>query len=133
MAIRTQKTVVLTSRNNHDLPKTQGQITRVDFDKKERTENALKLFGILIGLTFAAIFVPLVHYVLVPGLFIASFVFAMDKLNETTRSEGGSAECPKCHGKVELVASKYNERMTDTCAACHEDVEIHVVDPTTHN
>lgn len=80
----------------------------------------------LIAFAFCAVFIPIAHYFLVPGLFIASFIFAMDKLNETTRSEGGSGECPKCHQPVQIVASKYSERLTDTCGACHEDVVIQI-------
>jgi hypothetical protein len=129
MAIRTEIPVTISSRNNRDLPPTAGTITQVEFDKKERTENALKMFGMLIAFTFGAVFIPIAHYILVPSLFIASFVFAMEKLGETRRSEGGSGECPKCHKSIRIVPSKYAERLTDTCAACMEDVEIHLKHP----
>jgi hypothetical protein len=126
MATRTEIPVSLIARNYRDLPATPGTITKVEFDKKERTQNAIKTFGILIALTFCAIFVPIAHFFLVPVLLIASFVIALDKLNEAARSEGGSGECPRCHQPVKIVPSKFSERLTDTCGACHEDVEINV-------
>jgi hypothetical protein len=124
MATRIELPVSISSLNNRDLPATQGKITKVEFDKKDRTRNALRTFGMLIAFTFCSIFVPILHFILVPVLFIASFVFAMDKVNEMARNEGGSGECPKCHKPIEIVKSKYQERLTDTCAACHEDVVI---------
>jgi|GEM_PF-1764585 len=131
MATRTELNVSLSSRNNRDLPSTHGTITKIDYDKKDRTENAIKTFGIFIALTFCSIFVPIAHFILVPVLLISSFVVALNQLNVMAKNDGGTGECPKCHKPVQIVASKFADRMTDTCAACHEDVVI-TVDGTAH-
>ena len=122
--------VVVHSRNNRELPETHGTITRINWQPTDRTKNAVKTFGMWIAFTFASVFVPIAHFVLVPSLFITSFVLAMDKLREDHRSDGGSGECPKCHKTFTIEKTKWQERYTDNCQFCHDDLEILVVPAT---
>jgi hypothetical protein len=124
MATRTEVTVPVISRNNRDLPATQATLNQVVWDKADRTRNALRTLGMWLIATFAAVFIPLLHWVLVPGLFIAAFVLGMDKFGETVRNEGGKGECPKCHQTFSVQASKWREKQTENCEACHDDLEI---------
>ncbi len=124
MATRSEATMTIHSRDNRELPPTQGKIIRVIWDKAERTRNALRTLGTWLTFTFAAVFIPILHWVLVPTLFVASFVLALDKLNETMRSEGGTGECPKCHQTFKVQASKWATRVTNNCDHCHEDLEL---------
>ena len=126
MANRTPVTITVASRDNRELPLTQATITQVEWDKSERTQNAFQTFGILITLSFVSIFIPILHFVLVPTLFIGSFVFAMDKFGEIKRSEGGTGECPKCHQEFKVQPSKWIQRFTQNCDHCHEDLEMHI-------
>jgi hypothetical protein len=126
MANRSSVLITVASRDNRELPLTQATIIRVDWDKPERTKNALKTFGFLFTLSFVSIFIPILHFILVPTLFIGSFVFAMDKFQETTRNEGGSGECPKCHQKFVVQPSKWVMRFTHNCNLCHEDLEMKI-------
>lgn len=126
MATRTSIAASIQSRNNRDLPATNGSVTQVTWDKPEQTKNALRTLGMWLAFCFACVFVPIAHYILVPSLFVASFVLALDKLNEHQRSEGGTGECPKCHQSFVIEKSKWNVRLTDTCGNCHEDVEINL-------
>jgi hypothetical protein len=126
MAIRIEIPALIHSRNNRDLPATQGSITRVTWDKPEQTKNALRTLGMWLGACFCSVFVPFAHWILVPSLFITAFVMAMDKLGEHMRSEGGSGECPKCHQSFVIEKGKWNTRLTDTCGNCHEDLEINL-------
>lgn len=130
MATRTQVEVTILSRNNRELAPTKGSLTEVTWDKKDQTKNAVKTLGMWLGFSFAAIFVPIAHYFLVPTLFITAFVLAMDKLSEAKRNEGGAGECPKCHQNFVIEKSKWAERLTDTCGSCHDDVEMLVSNST---
>jgi hypothetical protein len=116
--------VTIKSRNNHDLPSTVGSIVKIIYSQKERYSNAFKTFGMWIAFTFASVFVPIAHFVLVPSLFITSFVLSMDKSREDKRNEGGAGECPKCHKAFTIEKSKWSERLVDTCEQCHDDLEI---------
>ena len=126
MAVRSETSIQVQSRDHRELPKTKATLVVVTWDKPERMQNALRTFGMWFAFTFAAVFIPLVHWVLVPTLLITSFVLAIDKLKETVRNEGGQGECPKCHQVFEVQASKWSDRLTDTCAHCHEDLELMV-------
>jgi hypothetical protein len=129
MATLIDTPVLITSRNNHDLLATPGTIVKVVFDQKDRTKNAVKMFWMLLAATFCAVFVPILHFVLVPSLFIATFVVTMSKYGEKSRNTGGHGECPKCHQTFVIEKSGYNDRLTDTCDHCHDDLEIKVVHP----
>jgi hypothetical protein len=116
------------SRNNRDLPATPGTISLVKYDKKDISKNTLKTFGMGIAFTFASVFIPILHFILVPSLFIASFVLAIDKSRETKRNQGGSGECPKCHKQFQIQKSKWTDRLVDVCGECHDDLEILIHD-----
>jgi len=124
MATRTEIKVSVQSRDNRELPSTESKIIKVEWDKPERTRNALRTFGLLITFTFASVFIPILHFVLVPTLFITSFVLAMDKMGEKMRSEGGKGECPKCHKEFNVQPSKWGVKITNNCDHCHEDLEM---------
>ena len=124
MAIRSEFKLAVQSRDNRELPSTIATITKVEWDKSERTKNALRTFGVMIALTFASIFIPGLHFILVPTLFIASFVLAMDKMGEKYRSEGGAGECPKCHHTFKVQPSKWQPRITNCCDHCPEELEM---------
>lgn len=124
MATRTSLPVSIASRDNRSLPSTSGSLTQVEWTKPERSKNALKTFGMWFGFTFAAIFIPIAHYFLVPTLFITSFILGLGKLNETLRNEGGTGECPQCHENFTIQASKLSDVFTDTCEHCKADLEV---------
>ena len=96
----------------------------MEWDKKERTQNALKAVGMWFGFTCFGVMIPVVHYFLVPTLFITTWVMGLNKLNETVVSEGGEGICPKCGQTFKIEKSKFGARLTDSCGKCHEDVEI---------
>lgn len=124
MATRTEISLLVKSRDNRDLAPTHATVTKVEWDKTERTKNALRTFGIMFAFTFASVFVPILHFVLVPSLFIASFVLAMDKMGEKVRSEGGTGECPKCQQMFKVQPSKWGIRITNCCDHCPEELEM---------
>ena len=119
-------TVQIQSRNNRDLASTLGKITRINWEAVDYPKNAAKTFGMWIAFTFAAVFVPIAHFFLVPTLFITSFVLGIEKFRERKRNDGGSGECPKCHQSFVIEKSKWTERLTDTCGNCHDDLEINI-------
>ena len=127
MPIFSKVPVTIQSRNNRNLPHTAGEITRIDWEKADRPKNALKFLGRGLAATFAGAMVPLLHWILVPVLFISTFVFAMEKFREKSRSDGGTGECPKCHQTFKIEKSKWQERLTDTCGNCHDDLELHLL------
>lgn len=126
MATRTEIPVKVQSRDNRSLPETTAILNKVEWIRSERLKNAIKTFGLLFLFAFLSIFVPILHFFLVPALFISSFVFGIEKWQETVRNGGGEGECPKCHGVFRVQSSRWKERITNHCDHCHEDLEIRI-------
>jgi hypothetical protein len=126
MSIITQANVSIHSRNFKELPPTHGKVTKIEYNKKERTENALKACGFFLLLMVGSLFVPIVHFFAVPGFFLAAVWFGQEKLNEVYHNEGGTGECPKCHAPIVIEKSKFKSRLTDTCGKCFEDLEMYI-------
>ena len=124
MAKINEMAVTIRSRNNRELEPTQGVLTHIHWEAADRPKNAVKTFGLWIALTFASAMVPLAHWVLVPALFITTFVLTLEKFRESERGEGGKGECPKCHQTFKIEKGKWQNRLTDTCGQCHDDLEI---------
>lgn len=124
MANRYTQSVEIHSRNNRDLPPSKGQIKIVEWSKQERLKNAIKTLGMYFAFTCFSVMIPVLHYVLVPTLFVVMFIMAMDKYTQQKYNEGGEGVCPGCSEKIILEKSKFKERLTDTCGKCHDDVEI---------
>jgi hypothetical protein len=124
--------VSIQSRSNRDLPSTSGTISEVSFSQIERSKNALKLFGIGIGATFISVFIPILHFILVPSFLMATFYLSLARLREEKRNAGGSGECPKCHKNFEIQKSKWDSRFVDVCGSCHDDLEIQLGSSSSH-
>jgi len=126
MATRTEIKATVQSRDNRELALTEAKLIKVEYDKPERTKNALRIFGLLIAATFVSIFIPILHFILVPALFVCSFVFAIDKMGEKIRSEGGTGECTACHQEFKVQAGKWSEKFTNNCNLCGADLELKI-------
>lgn len=126
MATRTDIRCTVQSRDNRSLPETAATIVRIDWDRQERLKNAFRIFGLMIFFSFISIFVPILHFFLVPVFFITSFVLFLDRWQETHRNGGGKGQCPKCHQDFTVQASKWKDRITNNCDHCHEDLEVRI-------
>lgn len=124
MATRKEISATVQSRDNRELAATQAKVTQVVWDKTDRSKNAMRTLGMWLLFTFVSVFIPFAHWILVPSLLVASFVLALEKLNEASRSEGGTGECPKCHQSFRIQPSKWSSRLTDNCEHCQTDVEM---------
>ncbi|GMU58836.1 MAG: hypothetical protein IT380_00245 [Myxococcales bacterium] len=61
-----------------------------------RLGRGLKTLGALWLASIASILIPGLHFVLVPGFFVAGLVFLVLRVRGTVRLEPGSFPCPKC-------------------------------------
>ena len=102
----------------------KGKIVVKEYSKPERTRRALKFAGMSLGLAFATLFVPIVHFVSVPFFFLASpFVFSFF-VNREKAMLGGEGECPHCHGQFRIESGSMKFPMEDLCNLCKKAVWI---------
>lgn len=96
-----------------------GQVLAISYDKKERLGRAIK-FGSLTWLAAAAcIFVPVLHFVLVPtGLILGPIVF-LKFLNQKDQILSGTGTCPKCQSLLSIDSQNLDWPIQQSCVSCN--------------
>lgn len=107
--------------------KASGEVTLLSWTPSERRVRALKtLLKFWVGSMISVIF-PLVHFILVPGLFIAGPVVAYFILQQEQVVTSGHTECPKCQAQVMIKKAHYKGKITEVCRKCYSELEIRVL------
>ncbi|MBA3845665.1 MAG: hypothetical protein H0X45_03345, partial [Planctomycetes bacterium] len=75
-----------------------------DLGTGERLWRALRALGFCWLLAVGAVLIPLLHWVLVPGLFLAGFVVAGFAFQRIRIVAGGTGPCPTCATALNLRA-----------------------------
>ena len=101
-----------------------GTLTLVTWDQKSRLSRALKIGGILWGLAFCAVLIPLLHFFLVPALLLAGPVVAGILYSQTHMVQGGQGKCPSCGAALKIEKMKANFPLSDLCTECRHEVRI---------
>lgn len=66
------------------------------YSRRERLRSAGRLLATLWALAVGAVFIPLLHLVLVPGLLLGGLAGAAFRYRRKTRFETFEADCPVC-------------------------------------
>jgi len=96
-------------------------------DPGERTVRALKGGGALFGLALLSIFIPIAHFVLVPGFLIAAVVFALSRMREDASIVALSGTCPRCQEERTFDAKgPFRPETKTTCPVCSFAIDVEV-------
>ena len=106
---------------------TLGEVTFQTWDQKTRLKRAGKSLMTGLGFTIVAVFIPGVHFILVPLLFLGSPIFSYFVYHQESAILGGSSLCPGCSKEFKIVKSKDIWPLKDICAFCQENVTIEKV------
>src|SRR4051812_26082592 len=79
-----------------------GAMTVRDLTTGERLGRALRAMAVCWVLAVCSILVPLLHWVLVPGLLLGSFGIAYAVFQRVRIVAGGGGPCPMCSSPVAL-------------------------------
>lgn len=101
-----------------------GKIQVQFWNKKERTARALKFGGLCWGGAVIAVILPLVHFVLVPGLLIAGPLLAWNILSKESVVLGGEGSCPNCGKTVAIARAPFKFPILDLCTNCHRELRV---------
>ena len=87
--------------------------------RPERIRRAARAWAGCWGAAIAAVFLPVLHFVLVPALLVGGPLYAMVMMRERITVLGADGDCPACgapqHPRLKAGAS---ERMEFRCEAC---------------
>jgi hypothetical protein len=81
--------------------------------------------GIAWLLAFPAIFLPVAHFILVPGLIIGGVVMAGMRLAETRSLARVRGVCPRCQAALDLSpGGRFRLPRTVQCARCRNELTV---------
>ncbi len=122
MTERQSRTIKL---SNADGDTTTGTLNFIVYSKQQRMARGLAALGICWGLAAVTLFIPIAHFVLVPGFLIAGPVagFMRYRLAETLEEVTG--ECPTCHEQV-TIPVEANDRFPKWtyCSARNDPIQL---------
>jgi len=113
--------VILSSDENKT---STGKVRVQNFSQKQRALRALKIFGLCWGAGLAAVFLPLVHFVLVPALILAGLVVPGFIYFKESLILGGEGTCPKCQAPLKIEKSANEWPLSDQCTQCRSAIRI---------
>ena len=105
-------------------PVTSGTVRLKVFSKTERAKKASQAWIICWVCAVAAVFIPLLHFILVPGLLIAGPVVSSFLLQRSEIIEDGTGKCPVCSQEFKIAAGTAQWPYSDVCGHCHVPVKI---------
>jgi len=105
-----------------------GEVRIKTFHQKERIVRGLKFLGIFWGSAIFAVFIPMLHFILVPLLFFAGIIVATFVSQTRSVVLGGESICPKCESFLPIVRSNNQWPLTDLCLNCRSTITISKVD-----
>lgn len=90
------------------------------FQTNERLKRSLKTFGVFFGLAIAAVFIPVLHFFLVPLFLLLSIVFSILKYKEVGMIDLSRFNCPSCHKPLNEKIFAFKENDTSIQRHCYE-------------
>lgn len=107
---------------------TLGEVRIQYWNQRTRLLRASKGFGLALLLAIGAVFIPILHFVLVPLLLLSIPIVAIYFYRQESVVLGGTGQCPKCLQSFTIVRSPNRWPLEDLCECCHEVLKIHLLD-----
>ncbi|HED39331.1 MAG TPA: hypothetical protein ENJ13_02750 [Chromatiales bacterium] len=110
---------------NADNGSTIGQLHITTYSQKERTARAIKMLALMWGLAIITLFIPLAHFVLVPGFLIAGPVIAYKRYQMAQHPSKADGECPTCKQPLSIHLEPSDTLpMWSYCSANNDPVQL---------
>ncbi len=94
---------------------------------RDRLVAVARTWAIAWAAAIAAVFLPVLHFILVPALLIGGPLYALAQFKEHTTLMGGSGPCPACGAKVTLTQKRRaEERLAVRCESCGRRLVLHL-------
>ncbi|MDR3606344.1 MAG: hypothetical protein P4M08_03065 [Oligoflexia bacterium] len=101
-----------------------GSVPVKTLSKPERLKRAWKGAGLCIGLAVVCVFLPLIHFVLVPGFLIAApFVFSWMYSWERVILPC-ELKCPNCGQMIKISLNKEKWPFREVCVHCRNEMAV---------
>ncbi|NOX77266.1 MAG: hypothetical protein GXP17_11785 [Gammaproteobacteria bacterium] len=114
--------ITLTGKDSNSTP---GTLQTTRFDQSDRLKRALQRLGFFWLLAGITIFIPLAHFVLVPGFFIAGPVIAYMTYQTHWVRNHAAGVCPTCQQEIQLSLDARDQLPKWTyCPTCNAPLHL---------
>ncbi len=121
----------LATIKNNDGKATVGQMQTTWFDQGDRLKRALQRLGFFWLLAGVTLFIPIAHFVLVPGFLIAGPVISYLTYQMCWMRDHINGYCPTCNEQITIKLESKDELPKWTyCPACN--TPLHIIHPNNH-
>jgi hypothetical protein len=108
-----------------DSPPSRAQVASVHRAHHARVIRAGQTLAAVWGLAIAAVFLPLLHWILVPALLVLGPTLAWSRLHEADTLIRADGPCPACGAAQHFkLGQKWRERTVLRCEACGRRIEL---------
>lgn len=102
----------------------EGWIERRMFTVQERIQRTIKVSGFIFLAAFFSVFIPILHFVLVPLFLIGSLVFGIATWLDKAEILSGGFNCPQCKKSNNLERESETFPKSVRCQSCYFTVEL---------
>src|SRR4051794_26708744 len=102
----------------------RGEVRLKTWDRKEGTRRALRFWLYCWILSLLSVALPVLHFLLVPGFFIAGPFGAWIVSTQGSSILGGETTCPDCGTFLPISAGPDTWPLRDLCAGCQNRMKI---------
>ncbi|GEM_PF-2445367 len=104
-------------------------------NSKQRLKHSFKVFGYFLGAAIVSVFIPILHFILVPTLIILAFIFSIKKFKQIGSLDISQFKCPNCEHffndkTIPIHAS--NTTLSVYCFNCRKNI-LFVINETSLN
>lgn len=102
----------------------EGNVNLGPVEKALRIKRAVRNSAICFALMIGSVFVPMLHFILVPGFFLLTIFLGLNAYFDDVEITDGEITCQKCQSKI--VIGKHGDHwpLWAKCEKCNKDVRI---------
>ena len=104
-----------------------GEVFIQQWTPQQRLLRALKAFFIWFFIALVSLFIPILHFILVPLFLLAAFVMGFIVYAHSSMVLGGTGSCPFCGAAMEILKKPNQWPLDDICDKCSRHVVIEKV------
>lgn len=108
----------------HD-PPARAIVSVRHFQRGARAKRALEAVGLCWGAAVLAVFIPVAHLILVPGLIFAGVLLGISRFRSETVVTSARGTCPDCGAEQDLdVSGRWRVPQSVTCRRCQRGLVL---------
>jgi hypothetical protein len=111
-------------------PPRRATVTVVAPSPGQRLKRALRPLGVCWAIAGGAVFLPILHFILVPTFFLSGLAIGLTRLRDRRTVARVRAACPRCGLEQDFASGhRFAQAWSLSCPACHSHLELAMETP----